>query len=500
MRRRTPLREYLELRRLKNHDLLPENMLYETDIPTAFCFRRICSIGKTHRRASHEQISLTEALDHLLNYLNVRVMRCGPNFWPVVGGERVSTCDQLKLKSGSHLRLENFAFMSKEFFRGLVLAMFRGEGDPSAQIVAADLFHVNCRTIYQSLKKFLPIKEEEEAKGGGDSIGKAQTVNLYMLEDLDFDCLFPIFTILSNVCGISNMAPGYESRLLGHFERFAEFLHHLLVYVSSERFQEALVLKFVASTVLPVCQQYSQALLNFPHIVTPTLLSDFSEYLRLLEKAAFPSQERHRHIGPGWPQPILCPSAFQWHARKISSQPEKDTIEEQYIMSGVARLADSDGSVGKISSSKLPAPHIWQDIGSSEKLTRDFAPVDLQEGLFSIGWAGVRIASFERIRRHQCRIPQPKYEGDWYNKRGLIDQSEARATSQPPSIRVRHAGHAAHYILLLNRVLLWLAAYLPRMPLEHRETQDWLRPDGPICLRPDPTSQPDHTTCRIPEP
>uniref|UniRef100_A0A5K3EJG1 Non-specific serine/threonine protein kinase n=1 Tax=Mesocestoides corti TaxID=53468 RepID=A0A5K3EJG1_MESCO len=355
MRRRTPLREYLELRRLKNHDLLPENMLYETDIPTAFCFRRICSIGKTHRRASHEQISLTEALDHLLNYLNVR---------------------------GSHLRLENFAFMSKEFFRGLVLAMFRGEGDPSAQIVAADLFHVNCRTIYQSLKKFLPIKEEEEAKGGGDSIGtillalenmldeaafpllvvissanldglicsvlwalvnllkstklllsdnrfssltclnwvhrlmlveyivetldlqlrslsrlthllarKAQTVNLYMLEDLDFDCLFPIFTILSNVCGISNMAPGYESRLLGHFERFAEFLHHLLVYVSSERFQEALVLKFVASTVLPVCQQYSQALLNFPHIVTPTLLSDFSEYLRLLEKAAFPSQE-----------------------------------------------------------------------------------------------------------------------------------------------------------------------------------------------------------------
>uniref|UniRef100_A0A5K3G1X4 Uncharacterized protein n=1 Tax=Mesocestoides corti TaxID=53468 RepID=A0A5K3G1X4_MESCO len=25
------------------------------------------------------------------------------------------------------------------------------------------------------------------------------------------------------------------------------------------------------------------------------------------------------------PQPILCLSAFQWHARKISSQPEKDT-------------------------------------------------------------------------------------------------------------------------------------------------------------------------------
>uniref|UniRef100_A0A5K3EW54 Uncharacterized protein n=1 Tax=Mesocestoides corti TaxID=53468 RepID=A0A5K3EW54_MESCO len=30
------------------------------------------------------------------------------------------------------------------------------------------------------------------------------------------------------------------------------------------------------------------------------------------------------------------------------------------------------------------------------------------------------------------------------------------------------------------------------MPLEHRETQDQLRPGGPICLRPDPTSH--HTT------
>uniref|UniRef100_A0A5K3EJ27 Uncharacterized protein n=1 Tax=Mesocestoides corti TaxID=53468 RepID=A0A5K3EJ27_MESCO len=25
------------------------------------------------------------------------------------------------------------------------------------------------------------------------------------------------------------------------------------------------------------------------------------------------------------------------------------------------------------------------------------------------------------------------------------------------------------------------------MPLERRETQDWLRPGGPICLRPDPS-------------
>uniref|UniRef100_A0A5K3EYT6 Cyclic nucleotide-binding domain-containing protein n=1 Tax=Mesocestoides corti TaxID=53468 RepID=A0A5K3EYT6_MESCO len=44
-----------------------------------------------------------------------------------------------------------------------------------------------------------------------------------------------------------------------------------------------------------------------------------------------------------WTQPILCLSAFQWHARKISSQPEKDMDEMQYIMSGVASLVDSDG-------------------------------------------------------------------------------------------------------------------------------------------------------------
>uniref|UniRef100_A0A5K3EL42 SURF1-like protein n=1 Tax=Mesocestoides corti TaxID=53468 RepID=A0A5K3EL42_MESCO len=44
-----------------------------------------------------------------------------------------------------------------------------------------------------------------------------------------------------------------------------------------------------------------------------------------------------------WPQPILCLSAFQWHARKISSQPEKDTNEEQYIMGCVASVKDSDG-------------------------------------------------------------------------------------------------------------------------------------------------------------
>uniref|UniRef100_A0A5K3G6S9 FZD3 n=1 Tax=Mesocestoides corti TaxID=53468 RepID=A0A5K3G6S9_MESCO len=42
-----------------------------------------------------------------------------------------------------------------------------------------------------------------------------------------------------------------------------------------------------------------------------------------------------------WLQPILCLSVFQWHARKISSQPEKDATKEQYIMSYVASMEDS---------------------------------------------------------------------------------------------------------------------------------------------------------------
>uniref|UniRef100_A0A5K3EHA1 FBPase domain-containing protein n=1 Tax=Mesocestoides corti TaxID=53468 RepID=A0A5K3EHA1_MESCO len=49
-----------------------------------------------------------------------------------------------------------------------------------------------------------------------------------------------------------------------------------------------------------------------------------------------------RNIGlPGLSQ--YCVSAFQWHARKISSQPEKEANEVQYIMSGVASVVDSDG-------------------------------------------------------------------------------------------------------------------------------------------------------------
>uniref|UniRef100_A0A5K3EIN5 Transposase n=1 Tax=Mesocestoides corti TaxID=53468 RepID=A0A5K3EIN5_MESCO len=65
---------------------------------------------------------------------------------------------------------------------------------------------------------------------------------------------------------------------------------------------------------------------------------------------------------------------------------------------------------------------------------------------------------------------------DWYNRTSFIDQLQARTTRQAPSIRVPQAGHAAHYILLLIRVFLSFAAYLPHMPLDRKETEDWLRP------------------------
>uniref|UniRef100_A0A5K3FCI6 IS4 family transposase n=1 Tax=Mesocestoides corti TaxID=53468 RepID=A0A5K3FCI6_MESCO len=60
-------------------------------------------------------------------------------------------------------------------------------------------------------------------------------------------------------------------------------------------------------------------------------------------------------------------------------------------------------------------------------------------------------------------------EEDWYNRTGLTDQSQARTT-------LHRTGFAAHHAVLLIRVFLWLAAYLPRMPLDCKETEDWLRP------------------------
>uniref|UniRef100_A0A5K3EQZ3 Uncharacterized protein n=1 Tax=Mesocestoides corti TaxID=53468 RepID=A0A5K3EQZ3_MESCO len=77
-------------------------------------------------------------------------------------------------------------------------------------------------------------------------------------------------------------------------------------------------------------------------------------------------------------------------------------------------------------------------------------------------------------------IGSVEYPSPNRKKTGTTEQAllttQARTTRQAPFIRVHHAGHAAHYILLPIRVFLWLAAHLPRMPLERRGTEDWLRP------------------------
>ncbi|VDD80023.1 unnamed protein product [Mesocestoides corti] len=69
---------------------------------------------------------------------------------------------------------------------------------------------------------------------------------------------------------------------------------------------------------------------------------ELSQQLRtasLLRRRQFGVGSGRRHVGPpGLTQ--SCVSAFQWLARKISSQPEKDTTEEQYIMSGVTSVVD----------------------------------------------------------------------------------------------------------------------------------------------------------------
>uniref|UniRef100_A0A5K3FZI0 Uncharacterized protein n=1 Tax=Mesocestoides corti TaxID=53468 RepID=A0A5K3FZI0_MESCO len=57
-------------------------------------------------------------------------------------------------------------------------------------------------------------------------------------------------------------------------------------------------------------------------------------------------------------------------------------------------------------------------------------------------------------------------------KTGATEQTlltkHSPGTRQAPSIRIHHAGYAAHYKLLYISVFLWLAANLLRMPLDHR--------------------------------
>uniref|UniRef100_A0A5K3FYB9 Uncharacterized protein n=1 Tax=Mesocestoides corti TaxID=53468 RepID=A0A5K3FYB9_MESCO len=67
-----------------------------------------------------------------------------------------------------------------------------------------------------------------------------------------------------------------------------------------------------------------------------------------------------RNIGPCLSQPALCLSAFQWHARKINSQPDKNTNEEQYITSDVASVVDSGGRCLMCASN--PSPVLTMDI------------------------------------------------------------------------------------------------------------------------------------------
>lgn len=111
------------------------------------------------------------------------------------------------------------------------------------------------------------------------------------LEDLDFDCLIPLFTILSQVPPHSELTFAYQSRLQTLFESFAKFMYYFIDNVSHDQTEGALLPEYVAVTVLPVFQQYIRAVSNFPLIVTPIMILHFRDFLLTLNEVAFPSKE-----------------------------------------------------------------------------------------------------------------------------------------------------------------------------------------------------------------
>lgn len=116
----------------------------------------------------------------------------------------------------------------------------------------------------------------------------AVKVDFEDLEDIDFDTLLPLFTILARGSTDCDMESGYYSRLQTHFEHFSEFMYYLVVNISSKC---ALFLEFVAVTVLPVFYECIQALLNYPNIATTNLVFNLNQFLLSSDSIGFPSEE-----------------------------------------------------------------------------------------------------------------------------------------------------------------------------------------------------------------
>uniref|UniRef100_A0A5K3FIL5 Uncharacterized protein n=1 Tax=Mesocestoides corti TaxID=53468 RepID=A0A5K3FIL5_MESCO len=80
--------------------------------------------------------------------------------------------------------------------------------------------------------------------------------------------------------------------------------------------------------------------------------------------------------------------------------------------------------------------------------------------------------------------PFVEYQSPCVKNTGTTEEALLTNHNQEPHVRWHPSGSTT---LALIHVLLWLAAFLSRMPLNRRETRDWLRPGGPTCLRPNPT-------------